>query len=323
LWDYRYFFKDDKGLGHSTCGVARDTIARALRQYGEAKFLDGSWFKALYTSRNNPSVLGFIIEQMCLTSIAQTGLCVGGRQLNPMLTSVFEGRAPPFIDMKQEVTLYVPLRFNFPAVDAVIVEVDGKKKAVLLVPLQITIADRHSDSEEKFFETWADWEGQLHGYSVRVLFVWVKEGTRSPVESIEERKKDLRRAIVGRPGYERSSITVKDVNHDVGQELERAREESTGGESVGGESAPKESARGKRAREESAPEESARGKGARGECSYGGASRRESGREESPGGESGHGKNARGKAGRERTARVKTGRGKTSRGKSAQESGGC
>ena len=197
-WDSAYFYKDDEGLGHSTCGVVRDRMAWLLRRYGEAKFLDDIWFEALHRSCNNPAVLGFIVKQMCLTSIAQSGLPIGRKNFYPVRTIVFGGRDPPAIDKQGGVSLYVPLRFNFPAIDAILIEVEEEKKTVLLIPLQITIAERHSASEDKFFETWAKWERKFYGYKVSLWFVWVTEGIRSRVESHPERKKDRRRGIAAR-----------------------------------------------------------------------------------------------------------------------------
>jgi hypothetical protein len=47
------------------------------------------------------------------------------------------------------------------------------------------------------------------------------------VEEVKEKKKDLRRKIIWTPAYQCLTITVEDVNQDLGKALMRAREAST------------------------------------------------------------------------------------------------
>lgn len=236
-WDYRYFFRDADGLGYSTCGVVRNTMAAVLRHYGQARRLESAWFESLKAFRSNPSALGFFVKQMCLSSISQNGLAVGEYNLGPMKTVVFPGEVPK-IDIEEEPTLYVPARFNFPAIDAIIAKLEGAE--VLLIPVQITIAGSHSDSEVNFFNNCARWAGQFDGRKVRWLFLWVlQQDTRKQMEEKKEEKKNLWKKTVGRPGYDCLTIAVGDVNQTVGEALMRARKASVSeGSAVGGGGSP-------------------------------------------------------------------------------------
>ncbi|RUP43044.1 hypothetical protein BC936DRAFT_137715, partial [Jimgerdemannia flammicorona] len=75
-------------------------------------------------------------------------------------------------------TLYIPKAFNFKAIDGVLLSLevkDGLTKAIV-ISIQITIADSHSDSVSKFFDDWNHWNRQLKEYTeVSIYFVWIME----------------------------------------------------------------------------------------------------------------------------------------------------
>ena len=93
-YDHRYFYVDNY-VGHFTCGLARDTMAWKLRSFGEDVFLDFQWLNSFTQVKNNPSMLGFVVEQACLSSIAQKGLKVVGLGLDRMKTTMFKGLYNP------------------------------------------------------------------------------------------------------------------------------------------------------------------------------------------------------------------------------------
>jgi hypothetical protein len=119
-------------IGFSTCGLARTALAGKLRGLGEDLFL--GWGSAIFDNYNNKSVLGFILEQMCLSSISQRGLHAAGLDFGMMKTIVFPGSCPDF-NVKSPLTLYVPVSYNFPAIDGAVLSLN------------------HQDSEQRFFST--------------------------------------------------------------------------------------------------------------------------------------------------------------------------
>jgi len=74
LLDHRYFYVEG-GYGRYTCGLARQGIIEFLRMYAEESiFLGSEWYLALTAFQNNPSVIGFTVEQMIISRIASSGL---------------------------------------------------------------------------------------------------------------------------------------------------------------------------------------------------------------------------------------------------------
>ena len=72
-------------------------------------------------------------------------------------------------------TLYVPLKFDLKAIDALSVRVDTRNSVVLI---QITAAKQHSDSESAFFSDWEKWTVGHVGFEIVVSFLWIHEGER-------------------------------------------------------------------------------------------------------------------------------------------------
>jgi hypothetical protein len=76
--DHRYFYMDINKHGCYTCGLARQGILDLLRQYGEQHiFIGPEWLGALEAFKNNPSVIGFTVEQILLSKIASMGIASG------------------------------------------------------------------------------------------------------------------------------------------------------------------------------------------------------------------------------------------------------
>jgi hypothetical protein len=215
-------------IGFYTCGLARTALAGKLRELGEDLFL--GWGSAIFDNYNNKSVLGFILEQMCLSSISQRGLHAAGLDFGMMKTIVFPGNCPDF-DVKSPLTLYVPVSYNFPAIDGAVLSLNHQEKLAQLVPLQVTIAARHTDSEQRFFSTWKPWSDGLmeEGYGVEVKFLWITGARRSATEVVAETVRNTRRgpAIVN-PRYERSYVTIEDLDKDIGEKLGRAEKKYEG-----------------------------------------------------------------------------------------------
>ena len=147
MLDHRYFYVEN-GCGRYMCGLARQGIVAFLRMYAEeGVFLGSEWYLALMAFKNNPSVIGFTVQQMVISRIASRGLRWGdNNSILPTKMTTFHGNIVAFSkDMPS--TYYVPLKFNLKAVDAIYVEVDERQNTATVV------AKRHRDSPADFFCT--------------------------------------------------------------------------------------------------------------------------------------------------------------------------
>jgi len=50
---------------------------------------------------------------------------------------------------------------------------DSEQKRAYLFPLQVTVAKRHGDSEQSFFNDWHRWVEGFEGFEVEVTFLWI------------------------------------------------------------------------------------------------------------------------------------------------------
>ena len=124
LVDHRYFYDEytnNTYVGNYTCGLARNAVVAVLREGGE-NFVDTNFLKSIYDNINNPSVARFIIEQTILSSIGSNGLAIRDCINQPMTVVIFEAEFPEFrIDLTDTRVLYCPKKFNFRAIDGLIV----------------------------------------------------------------------------------------------------------------------------------------------------------------------------------------------------------
>ena len=162
-YDLRYFsFKDD--IAHSSCGIARYTIMTIYRTHRFEWTDFSTWSTAIWKSQN-PVVEGFLAEQLCLLVIKRHGLLVVSDHAPAGLLEVEYFLDRPnwaTIINKPDVNccLYMPSVFNYPNVDAAILQLDRDKlepKARLYL-IQMTLARSHKDSEMlSYRDQWQEW----------------------------------------------------------------------------------------------------------------------------------------------------------------------
>jgi len=146
MLDHRYFYVEG-GYGRYTCGLARQGIIEFLHMYAEESiFLGSEWYLALTAFQNNPSVIGFTVEQMIISRIAARGLDWADDSIPPAHVTPFPGKVAALSKDRQS-TYYVPLKFKFKAIDALYAKVDEHKKTAKVVAIQITVAKSHRDSQ--------------------------------------------------------------------------------------------------------------------------------------------------------------------------------
>jgi hypothetical protein len=219
IYDHCYFYIKDK-YGHYTCGLARDTMARMLRKHGADVFMDQIWLDSFVHFKANRSVLGFLVEEACLSSIAQIGLKVAGLGLDSLKTIVFEQF--PIYDTSIKQALYIPYNFNHEAIDGLILKVNEEKNEAYIIPIQITIAKKHSKSEDKFFNNWKNWTSGLTKYNIKTTFLWITEN-KPLKESVMANDRTTRQATtIINPQYQKVVVTVREVNQNIGDSLKMA-----------------------------------------------------------------------------------------------------
>jgi hypothetical protein len=225
--DHRYFYEDKDGIGHYTCGIVRNTVTRALAEEGAVLFSINDSIRAISRFISNTSVVGFFLEQAILQTIVTQGIpCLD--LAGPVPQIIFEGGGQPEFDLRHSKALYVPMKFNFPAIDALILRVDDSKKTAELMPIQITIAKSRSDSEDLFLKDWSRWvrDLYLYDYDVTLTFVWITaaEGySKTGIEAKYSGKRGTGEQLVS-PGYSSVEIPFKEVDagmEDIGLMSER------------------------------------------------------------------------------------------------------
>ena len=78
-------------------------------------------FRIISEFGDNPLVLGFFVEQSCLAQIAHSGVYVGKAMVKPDKTILFDENFPLY-DSSRAVTFYIPKKFNFKAIDGLLLK---------------------------------------------------------------------------------------------------------------------------------------------------------------------------------------------------------
>jgi len=255
-YDHRYFFVESD-IGNYVCGLARETMAPILFKHRSRFFLDPEWINAISKSGRNPSMLGFLVEQSCLAEISCSGLRVGDVNLQPDKTYFFEGF--PDYDLAIGVTLYISLKFNFKAIDGLLLKIftekvtqevpvltkSGKpstskgkprtkktiveKKCAHLIPIQITLSKDHSDSVKKFFDDLHEYSENLRDYNrIDYSFLWIKEGV-SKTEAKHSQNSYTPRGgqVLIHPEFTEHTIPIDHISTQIKNALDEARGAST------------------------------------------------------------------------------------------------
>ena len=226
LYDLRYFYVDEHHIGRFTCGLAFESMLSILRTQDNIRLLEDAWYSAVSRSSINPVVRGFLAEQICLSSIATTGLMAVNQKLGRMATATFDTTPNfgDFLSTDHETRLYVPIAYNFNDVDGVILLLDRSSKQASMFPLQFTLSMKHKKSAEEFYtKLWPTWIEPitLAGFNVQSTFVWIdnKQQPSGPVV-VPAIVKALRSGDeVIRPEYSVVRVGVEMVDQKLGTVL--------------------------------------------------------------------------------------------------------
>jgi hypothetical protein len=249
LVDHRYFFDEFHkvqrvDIASSACGIARNAVATELLA-NKVNLSDRDFWNSLPDHINNPCTAGFIIEQAILSQISFSGLNIAGKDINTSMSVVsFSGSFPRFrTDITGQPTLYLPQKFNYPAVDGIIIRIEsqpmtkGNRQQLFMYPLQITLEpDKHSDSHKTFFNDYERWIYGLEEYDVVPTFLWISPKVASPKRH-EPTDKDKW------PAHYEEYVPINQVNSNLWalyvqakqrQQIQRAPEPPTCGDGQGG-----------------------------------------------------------------------------------------
>lgn len=176
---------------------------------------------------SNPSVVGYFLEHAIIRSIATSGLpCFD--IVGPMAQLIFHEF--PRYDLSLDKALYVPRKFNFPAIDAIFLRLDHTTKKAELFPIQITVQKgSHRNSEDHFFKDLPNWKPYLERYNIKITFLWIASGNqfqRTEKKAKARGRRDGSETKVW-PNYESVVVPLHEVNCDVWryQETRKAEEE--------------------------------------------------------------------------------------------------
>lgn len=199
------------------CGLAREAAAIVIRQGSPGLLCDDTWLLSLRTFKDNPSVIRFLVEQACLSTISRTGFHHGGGiNWQPFPATIFQDdliQAIPSVDCE---IFFIPESPFFKDINALYLKVDVEKETALVVPIQITVAKTHKDSESVFYSRWSNWQERFRGYKVETTFVWVVEDKQSWAVKEEEFKITRSQSKLISPEHEQIFVTVKDISHNLG-----------------------------------------------------------------------------------------------------------
>ena len=156
----------------------------------ESIFLGPEWYNTLIAFRHNPSVVGFSFEQMVISRLASLGLRWANLHLPAALIHPFDNPTVR-LSINKPATYCVPIRFNLKVIDLLFASIDAKTKTAHIVPIQITVAKQHKDSEGAFFADKATWLRGLEGFKVEMSFLWIHKGKRGR-KAVQEKLRESR-----------------------------------------------------------------------------------------------------------------------------------
>ena len=145
----------------------------------------------------------------------------------------FEGRlpilCPPIGQEKSTTQLFLPSTSDCRYIDGILVHWSSDDATVTISPIRITIAQKHSPSDVLFMEnSWKTLAQGAEGWTIIPRFLWIKETMQN---SVRLDRRDRKEAVATRtrgpeevhPAYDVVTITVEEVNSEVGKQLQAAR----------------------------------------------------------------------------------------------------
>ena len=221
--DHRYFYVNSIGNGSYSCGLARQALTEFLRTNAEESiFLGPEWYNTLIAFKHNPSVVGFTVEQMVISKLASLGLRCADLDLPAAPIHPFDNPTTRS-SIDKPATYYVPIQFNLKAIDLLFARIDATTKTAHIVPIQITIAEQHKDSEGAFFADKATWLLGLEGFEVEMTFLWIHKGKRGR-KAVQRKLRQLRETSKEiNPDYTVHWVDISQIDVELSNTLTRIK----------------------------------------------------------------------------------------------------
>ncbi|KAJ7911036.1 hypothetical protein B0H13DRAFT_585515 [Mycena leptocephala] len=233
LIDHRYCVVDGS-RGRVTCGLARRELIALLEKHDRSIALSAEWLDGgLSHAIDSPPVLDFWIKESViatmLSGVAAPGLANWGAVQKHVLPSgcALPRDLPSSLRESGQIKslLVVPEVFNFKAIDCLYIRVDNVAKRVLLIPIQISLADEHKDSAEAFYTHWREWAVQFSGYELQTEFLWVVERYKPGTEiKTTADQRSTRSGDRHGTSYTQYFVHLRDVAPRVWENLTNARQ---------------------------------------------------------------------------------------------------
>jgi hypothetical protein len=102
------------------------------------------------TFKDNPSIVGFLVEQACLSAISRTSFHHGGIDWESFPAIIFKGNLIQAIPPGNCEIFFIPENLFFKDINTLYFRVDVEKKTALVVPVEITVTKTHKDLEAAF-----------------------------------------------------------------------------------------------------------------------------------------------------------------------------
>ncbi|KAF8448386.1 hypothetical protein BDZ91DRAFT_803139 [Kalaharituber pfeilii] len=138
-------------------------------------------------------------------------------------------------NMEKFPILHIPRAWNYGSIDAIIFslvvdEGNCAKRSLQVIPVQITINNRHADSEFAFFTKWNKFRSNVIGDAefdeIEIVFLWIVEDPSTfprKDELVAEQAKQTRNGRYTFPRYRREVRSIRQVSEKVGNKLSLAR----------------------------------------------------------------------------------------------------
>ncbi|KIX04448.1 uncharacterized protein Z518_05316 [Rhinocladiella mackenziei CBS 650.93] len=211
LVGHRYFYRNNNGTGGYTCGLVRDAVTNQLLEL-DISFINTDFLASLRDFAYNRSLVGFMMAYAVLASIRSKWLKVCEGIDKGMQLRLFKKPSDIRFDIDDTPVLYRPRDTNYRTIDGMIVLIRTKRshedKAKLLIfPIQITVAKKHSKSHLRFLHEYRKWaEDKRSDFDIGLEFLWITPGKRDIIPH---------QADLPWPEYKEHYIPFEDVSMDI------------------------------------------------------------------------------------------------------------
>ena len=180
-YDHRYLYFGADNKMHCVNNFVRGCVTDLLHKHKSSMMLEPSWLNSCSNCKN-PSVKGFLAENIVIAYIRNNGLVVD-ELLKPDEFLIFaKGTEAAIVDKKSGTCiLYIPDIFNYKAIDLLLRRVPtNKQNNVVIAPVHVTLQApaQHKKSIAQFFEGHKKWIGGAT--KVAWHFVWITRKAGDP-----------------------------------------------------------------------------------------------------------------------------------------------